>query len=87
MASRGFAAILWNYTWFVIFANVGELAFDSPRGAYPALFLGLWYTFRALGRPSQLSVHSKIFTQVTTPQGEAGEVIEAEFRREGQSPV
>lgn len=98
IAPRSFVAVIWNYTWFLILAKVGLLAFDSTWGAVPALFFTLQYAIR-MSRPRPAHIpninfrawmkasanrHEQSAPQApTNPKSAQGpQVIEAEFRRE-----
>jgi hypothetical protein len=96
-ASRRWPAILWNFTWFLIFAKVGLEAFGSLWGAFPALLFALNYALRAMRSDPRPQLNIRMWgrgagVHHTVPKGQppAGstekprknDVIEAEFRRE-----
>lgn len=100
-AARSVPMMLWNYTWFFVFAKVGVAAFASIWGGLPGLAFALHYTYRVLrprprknffdtrffmGFPSPNTASRRgSFSQTSTENEE--NVIEAQFRREESRSV
>lgn len=68
IAPRSIPALIWNNAWFLIFAKVGQLAFDSVWGALPAFMFAIQYAIRSTRprRPNIPPINFKIFTQRST---------------------
>ncbi len=90
IASKHWAALIWNYTWFLILARVGLEAFGSVWGAFPALVFALNYAFRAMRPRAAIPAFNMHFwgarpshsEPAKQPSARVGDVIDAEFHRE-----
>lgn len=92
IASTHWMALLWNFTWFLIFARVGLEAFGSAWGAFPALVFVVNYAMRAMRPRTRPAFNFKFRNFGAAPPSPSSrpeprevkvpDTIEAEFRRE-----
>ena len=93
IASRRPALLIWNFAWYLVFADVGLRAFGSVWAALPGLYFAVQYAFRAFQDRPRPQFDFRVFgAGGARPRAEPspaseGEVIDAEFKREEEGPL
>lgn len=90
IASGHWLALIWNFTWFLVWARVGVEAFDSTWGAFPALIFAWQYAFRAMRRRDRPAFAFKMWNMKPPSESQSTRdaipskepILDAEFRRE-----